>query len=229
MNVNKLNDQLINGLVHDLMFAKKYFHLFKQIEKHWDKIKFLNEVDRKWILLLKDTSVQQTVLHLSKIYDSSGEQYNRNTRCLRDLLKNLTTDKIDDAREIVSVVSPISKLWDQFCDKHKIGLKSIGDVDTTNFIEKVQSYLNTQFSKDENIKNKVLINLSIIRNTNIAHNENYLNEIKLSTDQVEQLIAVAEVVLDYTNTFISTRVIGVYKDDSYVITQQIERIFEKVS
>lgn len=227
MSDDKLNDQLINGLVHDLMFARKYFYLFKQIEKHWSKIHLLNKEDKNWILLLKDSAVQQTILYLSKIYDSSGENSKRNTRCLRDLIKNLRKDKIEDARKLVSLVSPISSVWDQFCNKHKLGLESLDGLNTTNFIDTVQSYLASEFSKEENLKNLVLINLKTIRNKDIAHNENYIDEVKLSINHVEQLLALAEAVLDYTNTFVSTGVIGLYKDQDYMIKQQIDKIFKQ--
>ena len=89
MSIEKLHDQLLHGLAHDLMFAKRYFYLFKEIEAHWDKINLLNELNRSWILLLKDSAVQQTVIYLSKIYDSSGVRKSKDTRCLRDLLKQL--------------------------------------------------------------------------------------------------------------------------------------------
>ncbi len=226
MSVDKLNDQLINGLVHDLMFAKRYFHLFKQIEKHWSKINFLNKVDKSWILLLKDSAVQQTVLYLSKIYDSSGERNNRSTRCLRDLFKNLTIDKIDDA---IKVVSLVPNSWVQFCENHELGLESVGEVNIVNFIERVQNYLDREFPKGDNIENQILVNLKTIRNKKVAHNENYIDEVKLSANHVEQLLAIVESVLDYINTFMSIGVTGVYRDDNYVITQQIENIFKKVS
>ena len=223
MSEEKLNDQLINGLVHDLMFAKRYFHLFKEIEKHWSKINLLNEVDRHWILLLKDSAVQQTVLYLSKIYDSSRERKNRS---IRFLLKQINNDKIDDARNIISITP---KSWIQFCKKHKLGLESLDDVNATNFIDRVQSYLDNQFSKKEDFKNKALINLNTIRNKKVAHNENYIDEVKLSTNHAEQLLAITEAVLDYINRFMSTGVIGVYGNKNYVITEQIENIFKKIS
>lgn len=222
MDTEKLHDQLVNGLAHDLMFAKRYFYLFKEIESHWDKINLLNELNRSWILLLKDSAVQQTVLYLSKIYDSSGVRKSKDTRCLRDLLKQLDNKLIDEAKKVIALTP---KLWQQFYNKHKLGIKSLGDVNATNFINKVQFYLDSQFFKDESVKNKTLTNLKTFRNKKVAHNENYGNEEVLSVSHAEQLIAIADAVLDYLNIYTAIEVICIYGNQDYMIKTQIKNIF----
>ena len=226
MNIEKLHDQLINGLAHDLMFAKRYFHLFKEIEKHWSKMNLLNEVDKHWILLLKDSAVQQTVLYLSKIYDSSGERNERDTRCLRDLLKQLDASAINEAYKVIGLTP---KLWAEFCNKHSIGFIKLGDVNATNFISSLKNYLDGQFSKNKDFKNKVLISLKAVRNKEVAHNENYVKEKNLSVDNVAQLIAISDAVLDFLNTYTSIEVSCLFGNQKYMITQQIEKIFKTVS
>jgi hypothetical protein len=223
--IKNFQDQTLNGLAHDLMFAKRYFHLFKQIKKKWNKLSLLKHIDKEWVLLLKDSSIQQTILYLSKIYDSSGVQKNKSTRCLRDLLKELDDKLVNESYKVIAIMPGY---WTQFCDKHKEALDSLGFSNTENFIYTVQSFLDAQFSKDKTVKNELLINLKSIRNKEVAHNENYKTEETFSHNDAEELIYIADAILDYLNIFITTGVITQYADQDYMIEQQIEKIFTNV-
>lgn len=222
MSLKEYNDQLINGLAHDLMNAQRHLFTYQQIKKNWSKIDFLKGEDKEWVSFLKDSSVQLTVIYLSKIYDSSGERNNKQTRCLRDLLKSLSNEKIDEAKQVLRI-SP--DLWANFSKKHVEVLNHIRNLDSQNFINQVQLFLNNEFSNDEIKKNKLLKSLKNRRNKVTAHNEAIVLEDNFTGENADILISFAKAVLDYLNTFISKTSVYI-KDQNGMIEYQITKIFD---
>lgn len=224
MNVSKLHDIQLNGLAHDLMHAKSHIKLFNAIKNNWDKIDQLSSEDNQWISFLKLTSVQQAVLYISKLYDSSGERKGYKIRCIRDLLKEIISLKLE---------TPVNLdvIWNKFYIKHNIAfdlLSELGTSKSDNFLASIQGYLDKEF--DKSISDEfVLKRLRIIRNKIVAHNEIVTLDIKIEIDEIESLVLLADAILDFTNTFLSLGQVSLYAEQEYVMKMQIDRIFNNLN
>lgn len=224
MSNEKLHDQQLNGLALDLMQAKNNIFLFKEIKDNWEKIKGLPKEDIQWIIFLKDTSVQQLIMYLSKLYDSSGERNNRETRCIRDLLKQIKYQEVN--KPII-----VDFIWSQFCEKHENALELIQfkpEYGAENLISHIQNFLDTEFNS-ETSQEFVLKKLKELRNKNVAHNENTEITSQLLFEESEKLIFLADAILDFINTFLSLGQSVIYSDLDYVINLQLDRIINKVN
>lgn len=224
MSIEKLHDQQLNGLALDLMQAKNNIFLFKKIKDNWEKIKELPKEDIQWIIFLNDTSVQQLIMYLSKLYDSSGESKNKETRCIRDLLKQIKYQEVN--KPII-----VDFIWSQFCEKHENALKLIQfkpEYGTENLISHIQNFLDTEFNS-ETSQEFVLKKLKELRNKNVAHNENTEIVNQLLLEESEKLIFLADAILDFINTFLSLGQSVIYSDLDYVIKLQLDRIINKVN
>ena len=224
MSIEKLHDQQLNGLALDLMHAKNNIFLFKEIKENWEKINELPKEDIQWIIFLKDTSVQQLIMYLSKLYDSSGERKNKETRCIRDLLKQIKYQEVN--KPII-----IDFIWSQFCEKHENALELIQfkpEYGAKNLISHIQNFLDTEFNS-ETSQEFVLKKLKELRNKNVAHNENTEITSQLLFEESEKLIFLADAILDFINTFLSLGQSVIYSDLDYVINLQLDRIINKVN
>jgi hypothetical protein len=224
MSETKLHDIQLNGLAHDLMHAKRHIQLFNAIKNNWDKIDKLSNEDSQWISFLKLTSVQQAVLYMSKLYDSSGERKGNKLRCIRDLLKEITNLKLETAISI-------NVIWSNFYSKHKKAIDSLGKVgaiNSGNFQSSFQSYLDKEF--DKSISDEfVLKRLKFIRNKIVAHNEVVTLDTKIELEEIENLIFIADAFLDFTNTMLSLGQISLYSEPEYVMKVQIDKIFYNIN
>lgn len=224
MSIEKLHDQQLNGLALDLMQAKNNIFLFKEIKDNWEKIKALPKEDIQWIIFLKDTSVQQLIMYLSKLYDSSGERKNKETRCIRDLLKQIKYQEVN--KPII-----VDFIWSQFCKKHEKALELIQfkpEYGAENLISHIQTFLDTEFNSKTS-QEFVLKKLKELRNKNVAHNENTEITSQLLFEESEKLIFLADAILDFINTFLSLGQSVIYSDLDYVINLQLDRIINKVN
>ena len=224
MSIEKLHDQQLNGLALDLMQAKNNIFLFKEIKDNWEKIKELPKEDIQWIIFLKDTSVQQLIMYLSKLYDSSGERKNKETRCIRDLLKLLQHQELNNP--II-----VDFIWSQFCNKHEKALAFLqykSEFGAENLISHIQNFLNTEFNS-ETSQDFVLKKLKVLRNKSVAHNENTQITTQLLFEESEKLIFLADAILDFINTFLNLGQSVIYSDLDYVINLQLNRIINKVN
>lgn len=224
MSIEKLYDQQLNGLALDLMQAKNNIFLFKEIKDNWEKIKALPKEDIQWIIFLKDTSVQQLIMYLSKLYDSSGERKNKETRCIRDLLKQIKYQEVN--KPII-----VDFIWSQFCKKHENALELIQfkpEYGAENLISHIQTFLDTEFNSKTS-QEFVLKKLKELRNKNVAHNENTEITSQLLFEESEKLIFFADAILDFINTFLSLGQSVIYSDLDYVINLQLDRIINKVN
>lgn len=221
MSIEVYRDQLINGLAHDIMNAQRHLFTYQQIKKNWHKINALSNEDREWVLLLKDSSVQLTVLYLAKIYDSSRQQKNKQTRCLRDLMKSLSEEKQDEAKKVLRIAP---NLWSDFSAKHSKMLDIINCDDAQLFIDQVQLFLNREFPKNGMKENRILNSLKDRRNKRTAHNDAVSFNDSFSGEDAFALIAIASAVLDYLNSFVSGISVHI-KDQNYMIEHQINKIF----
>lgn len=215
-------DQLINGLAHDIMNAQRHLYTYLQIKENWSKINSINSLDKTWVLLLKDSSVQLTVIYLAKIYDSSGVRKSKPTRCLRDLLKSLSKEKLDEAKKVLRIAPDI---WNNFSDKHSKTLDFIDCQDSQLFIEQVQLFLDREFPKNRMEENKILASLKNRRNRVTAHNEAIDFNDTFSGDDASILLSIAVTVLDYLNLFVSGISINI-KDQNSMIKYQLDKIFD---
>ena len=220
MSDTKLHDIQLNGLAHDLMFAKRHVHLFNSIKNNWDKIDQLSSEDAQWISFLKETSEQQAVLYLCKLYDSSGERKGYKIRCIRDLLKEINNLKLDSAISL-------DIIWNKFYSKHKKAIDSLGKIGTIhseNFQSTFQGYLDKEF--DKSISDEfVLKRLKLIRNKIVAHNEVVTLDEKIENEEIENLVFLTDAFLDFTNTMLSLGQVSLYSEQEYVMKMQINRIF----
>lgn len=226
MSIEKLHDQQLNGLAHDLMHAKNNIFLFREIKNNWEKINELPKEDIQWIIFLKDTSVQQSIMYLSKLFDSSGERNNKNkeTRCIRDLLKQIKYQEVN--KPII-----VDFIWSQFCKKHENALELIQfkpEYGAENLISYIQNFLDTEFNYGTS-QEFVLKKLKELRNKNVAHNENTEITSQLLFEESEKLIFLADAILDFINTFLSLGQSVIYSDLDYVINLQLDRIINKVN
>lgn len=226
MSIEKLHDQQLNGLAHDLMHAKNNIFLFREIKNNWEKINELPKEDIQWIIFLKDTSVQQSIMYLSKLFDSSGERNNKNkeTRCIRDLLKQIKYQELN--KPII-----VDFIWSQFCEKHENALELIQfkpEYGAENLISHIQTFLDTEFNSKTS-QEFVLKKLKELRNKNVAHNENTGITYQLLFEESEKLIFLADAILDFINTFLSLGQSVIYSDLDYVINLQLDRIINKVN
>lgn len=224
MSIEKLHDQQLNGLALDLMQAKNNIFLFKEIKDNWEKIKALPNEDIQWIIFLKDTSVQQLIMYLSKLYDSSGERKNKETRCIRDLLKQIKYQEVN--KPII-----VDFIWSQFCKKNENALELIQfkpEYGAENLISHIQTFLDTEFNSKTS-QEFVLKKLKELRNKNVAHNENTEITSQLLFEESEKLIFLADAILDFINTFLSLGQSVIYSDLDYVINLQLDRIINKVN
>ena len=224
MSTEKLHDQQLNGLALDLMQAKNNIFLFKEIKDNWEKIKELSKEDIQWKIFLKDTSVQQLIMYLSKLYDSSGERNNKETRCIRDLLKQIKYQELN--KPII-----VDFIWSQFCEKHENALELIQfkpEYGAENLISHIQTFLDTEFNSKTS-QEFVLKKLKELRNKNVAHNENTEITSQLLFEESEKLIFLADAILDFINTFLSLGQSVIYSDLDYVINLQLDRIINKVN
>jgi hypothetical protein len=220
MSKSKLHDIQLNGLAHDLMHAKRHVHLFNAIKNNWDKINQLSNEDAQWISFLKLTSVQQAVLYLSKLYDSSGERNGQNIRCIRDLLKEINNLKLE---------TPISLeiIWSKFYSRHKKIIDFLGDkgtINAANFQTSIQEYLDKEYDKSVS-EELVLKKLKLIRNKIVAHNEIVTLDTKIEIEEIEYLVFLADSILDFTNTFLSLGQVSTYTEHEYIMKMQIDKIF----
>jgi len=224
MSVSKLHDIQLNGLAHDLMHAKRHIQLFNAIKNNWDKIDLLSSEDNQWISFLKLTSVQQAVLYISKLYDSSGERKGYKIRCIRDLLKEINTQKLETAISL-------DVIWNKFQIKNNIAFDLLGELETIksdNFLASIQGYLDKEF--DKSISDEfVLKRLKIIRNKIVAHNEIVTHDTKIEIDEIEHLVLLADAILDFTNTFLSLGQVVLYTEQECDIKMQIGRIFNNLN
>lgn len=221
MSIEVYRDQLINGLAHDIMNAQRHWFTYQKIKQNWHKINVLSNEDREWVLLLKDSAVQLTISYLAKIYDSSSQQKNKQTRCLRDLMKSLSEVKQDEAKKILRIAP---NLWSDFSAKHSKTLDIIDCNDAQLFINQVQLFLNREFSKNGMEENKILISLKNRRNKRTAHNDAVSFNDSFSSEDAFALIALAKAVLDYLNSFVSGVSVHI-KDQNFMINRQINKIF----
>ena len=224
MSVSKLHDIQLNGLAHDLMHAKRHIQLFNAIKNNWDKIDQLSSKDNQWISVLKLTSVQQAVLYISKLYDSSGVIKGYKIRCIRDLLKEINTQKLETAISL-------DLIWNKFYVKHTIAFDFLGELGTIkseNFLASIQGYLDKEF--DKSISDEfVLKRLRLIRNKIVAHNEIVTLDTKIEIDEIENLVFLADAILDFTNTFLGLGQVSLYAEQEYVMKMQIDRIFNNLN
>ena len=166
MSISKLHDIQLNGLAHDLMHAKRHMHLFNAIKDNWGKVPLLSDEDSQWISFLKDTSVQQAVLYISKLYEASAENKGYEIRCIRDLWKKIVALKLE---------TPISLdiIWSQFHTKHSKAIDCLGDkgsINAESFQSSIQDFLDKEF--DKTVSEEFLLKrLKLIRNKIVAHNE----------------------------------------------------------
>lgn len=214
-------DQLINGLAHDVMNAQRHWFTYQQIKENWHNINELSNEDKEWVLLLKDSSVQLTIIYLAKIYDSSGQQKNKQTRCLRDLLKSLSKEKQEEAKNVLRVAP---NLWGSFSTKYSNSLDVINCVDSQLFIEQLQLFLDREFPKNGMEENKLLKSLKNRRNKITAHNDAVSFNDGFSDEDAFALIVLANAVLEYLNSFVSGVSIHI-KNQNYMIKHQINKIF----
>ncbi len=224
MSLSKLHDIQLNGLAHDLMHAKRHVQLFNAIKNNWDKINQLSIEDAQWIYFLKLTSVQQAVLYISKLYDSSGEKKGYKIRCIRDLLKEINNLKLE---------TPITLdiIWSKFYSRHKkvidyLGYK--GTIHAGNFQTSIQEYLDKEFDKSVSDE-LVLKKLKLIRNKIVAHNEIVTLDTKIEIEEIEYLVFLADSILDFTNTFLSLGQVSNYSEQEYIMKMQIDRIFNNLN
>ena len=214
-------DQLINGFAHDILYAQRHWFTYQQIKQNWHKINALSNEDKEWVLLLKDSSVQLTIMYLAKIYDSSGQRNNKQTRCLRDLMKSLSEEKLDGAKKVLRIAP---NLWSDFSAKHSKTLEIIDCNDAQLFIDQVQLFLNREFPKNGMEENKLLKNLKNRRNKITVHNDAVGFNDSFSGEDAFTLISLANAVLDYLNSFVPEVSIHI-KDQNYMIKYQINKIF----
>jgi hypothetical protein len=216
-NKNKnIRELLLNGLCHDLMMLNRNIELFDAIKNNWSNRNLLSSSDLEWLIFLKDTAIQQSVLYLGKLYDSSNNK-NYSTRCIRELLKSVNCTFSFDV---------LSKNHQEsFVNKHKLAFETINCEAISIFIDDLRTFLDNQF--DPKIPEEFILKRVIkIRNKIVAHNEAFDYEISIFFEDALKLQKVAEALLDFVNIYCDTDY-KCYYNKTGLMKIQIEKMFNK--
>ena len=233
MKNNTIHDKQLNGLAADLAELHRNIQLYKAIEKNWGVINLLSDEDKKWVLFLKTTAFYQSVIFLTRLYDSNSKkkkkscildfknnfEANSKTRCIRSFLKEIIEHKLNKPVHV-------EILWREFYIRHSKVMHLIkmdSNEALEHFLERTLDYINLEYGKKN--KNTLLYKLKKIRNKRVAHNEDFIIHSIITIDEVELLAALADSILEFTGVFLSLGQYATYETMDYVIQKQIDKIF----
>lgn len=233
MNINSIHDKQLNGLAADLAELHKSIQLFKAIEKNWGDINLLSDEDKKWVLFLKTTAFYQSVIFLSRLYDSNlnkkkkrcilsfrnNSEASSKTRCIRSFLKEILEHNLNKPVYV-------EMLWGEFYMRYTRVMDLIkmeSNEAPEHFLEKALVYVNLEYGNKK--KNTLLYKLKTIRNKSVAHNEDFIIQSKISIEDVELLADLADSILEYSGRFLSLGQHSLYEKIDGIIHHQIDKIF----
>jgi hypothetical protein len=187
----------------------------------------------KWVMFLKTTAFYQSVIFLSRLYESNPKKKKKcildfknnseaisKTRCIRTFLKEISENNLN---------KPVyfEILWGDFYTRHyKVMhlIKMETNEALEHFLEKALAYINLEYGKKN--KNTLLYKLKTIRNKSVAHNEDFIIQSKISIVDVELLAGLADSILEFTGRFLSLGQFSHYETMDYIIQKQIDKIFK---
>jgi hypothetical protein len=234
VKINSIHDKQLNGLAADLAELHRNIQMFKAIEKNWNGINLLSDEDKKWVLFLKTTAFYQSVIFLSRLYDSNPKKKKKRcilgfrnnseasskTRCIRSFLKEILEHNLNKPVHV-------EMLWGEFYMRYTRVMDLIkmeSNEALEHFLEKTLLYVNLEYGKKK--KNTLLYKLKTIRNKSVAHNEDFIIQSKISIEDVELLAGLADSILEFTGRFLSLGQFSHYEKMDYVIHKQIDKIFK---
>jgi hypothetical protein len=220
MSLSKIHDIQLHGLANDLMHAKMNFQVFNAIRDNWDKRDALEQEDVIWVNYLKQNAVQQTLLYLSKIFDSNKNENIENTRCIRTFIKSIIENDLNKPLQVEFVWVPFFNKYQSVLSKFWVN----GEKDSTKFLPNLLEFINKEFNKKH--KRFSLSKLRLIRNKKVAHNESINFEVEIDYEEVMELILLAEATLEFTNEHLSLGQYAQYSNIDYVLNSQIDKIFK---
>jgi hypothetical protein len=212
------NDLHFKGLCHDLMMLDRNLQLFNAIKNNWSQKHLLDSSDSQWLIYLKDTAVQQSVLYLGRLYDSVSNNGKYTTRCVREIVKDIEfTFNFD--------VLP-KKHLDNFIDTHRLAFDTINSESLSAFIDDLRAFLDKEFV-DETSEDFELKRFKKVRNKIVAHNEVVEDEISIFFEDALKLQKVAEALLDFINKFVSEKDSYIFSNHENLMKIQVENIFKR--
>jgi hypothetical protein len=219
-DLEKIQDLQLEGIAKDIFKAELNFNIYLKIKNVWERLKDLDINEQKLFVYLKDSAVEKTVLHLSKLYDNPNKKYP--TRCIEEVIK-----VVEQNKEWLKTHFLTEKQWGNFvkCNQKTIQILSkFGDISVKTFITNLKAYLIKQKTDDLELSK-----LKVWRDKVIAHNESTEIKPSLSDDEVQDFIAISKSLFDYLNCFIQTEVhvIMSIQKDTFFIDKLIERTFNE--
>lgn len=233
MSNNTIQDKQLNGLAADLAELHRNIQMFKAIDKNWSRINSLSVEDLKWVLFLKTTAFYQSVVFLSRLYDSSPKIKKKEcildfrketeviskTRCIRTFIKEIL-----EQNSIIPV--HVDLVWNEFYKRYAevMHVLKMEPSETSElFLEKALFYINLEYGNTK--KSTILYKLKTIRNKRVAHNEDFIIRSGVSIQDVELLASLADAILEYTGVFLNLGQYSQYEKMDYIIHHQIDKIF----
>jgi hypothetical protein len=218
IEMEDFKDLHLKGLCYDLMNLDRNIQLYKAIKDNWSNKSMLNTSDAEWLAYLKDTAVQQSVLYIGRLYDSSSSNKGYITRCIRKL--------VNDIKCTFDFNVLPKKHQDNFIITHKLAFETINSKDLSTFIDDLRTFLDAEYKKEIS-DDFVLKRVKSIRNKIVAHNEVVVDEVFMFFEDALKLQKVAEALLDFINKFVSEEAICIFSNHENLMKIQVENIFKR--
>jgi hypothetical protein len=197
-DLEKIQDLQLQGIAIDIYKADLNFNIYLKIKKVWAQLVNLDPNQQKLFIYLKECAVEKTVLHLSKLYDNPHKNYP--TRCIEEVINVIEQNPVWLKTNFLT-----EKKWKNFVkgnQKTTQILSKFGDLSLHSFISNLKAYIIKQKTEDLELNR-----LKFWRDKSIAHNEKTNIRTSLTDNEVQELIAISKLLLQYINYFIETNVL----------------------
>lgn len=190
--IEKLQDQLLYGLGSDLELAYYNRNILFQLREIQPKLsESTNDSIKSLFQFLSHNSKNSTILYLSRIYDKPNDS---KTRCLLKFINQLESSKKSKVDNIIHEI-----LWNNFCTNHSTAFSKIGKPNHSRYLlTSIRSYIETHALT----KGSALFKLKEWRDGYIAHNDSAKDVPTLSDEEIEELLSIGELALEFINQFV---------------------------